>query len=324
MTEKNPTIERPRPVMTTGLESPENKRPLIGSRSERKFMGLADSIGTITVDPNIVLTTSYDNGGLDRDTRIERQNELTAQVKKEIYDFIAFRRSERGLDIDIEAVEERLERATAEIFQYSYDNRAGGYSSILKDIYVYGDQGDNYENVTHRLTHELMHAASGQVYSVWAKEDKYSAPEKKVVGLRRDNKFGWLNEAFTELLTKGALSISPRLPEAKVGHYNQQQMLFDEMIRVSNIDLKLIYEAYFEEPKLDAPAGKRMPKWHALQSALNDQFGPHFLEHIENLIGGGVGSAELIKKLLEKDDKGNSGIDKIKQEWDSQQSYKIT
>jgi hypothetical protein len=265
--------------------------------------------------------------------RYEDKNKLEKGLKKDVYDFVLYLKNEKGYDIDEQAVVQRLRQARMESAPTD-SMAAGDYFSSSRHVYirVEGKNDITPESIYHTVLHELVHAASGQVFSVLERTDKFhSSKESRItesaVGLRRGKKFDWLNEAVTEIVTTNIRKRNDMIPaELKeqglvdMAYLNEQNILF-AVVKISGITLKDFVEAYFEEPDLHSPTGDRMPKWHSLQTKLTEAFGPRFLVKIEEMIKNddpntlGSYKRDKLKGLLEKGEDGLNAIERMHQEW---------
>jgi hypothetical protein len=133
------------------------------------------------------------------------------------------------------------------------------------------------------LDHETFHALSGVTAKI---EEPQPLPGERDLFIReglainehtrgrqplRKERFNWLNEAVTE-----ELSIAIR--SDKSGVYENERAILK--LLENRVDPKLFYAAYFETFE----QGEGTPAWGELQGALHEQFEPHILLTLDNII----------------------------------------
>lgn len=234
---------------------------------------------------------------------LEARDQLDQKIAPEVLDFI----DSLNLDIDRDVLLERLAKTTTVLGERAspYFRERGtpfGVAFYLPEERVLLipidrndelagaiEEQDSYEKMSlkarHSLIHERFHSLAGHLYITREGEPR---SEGKVIGtgLSKHPELTWLDEAITEDLTLrllGQIKEKEGLNENLGGAYGIHRQYLDEIVGRSGIPKEVFYEAYFEEPDLDAEPGQRLPKWHALQQALNEKFGPKFLQRATEL-----------------------------------------
>jgi hypothetical protein len=273
----------------------------------------------------------------------ELRDELETGEKRQVLDFISnigdYIAGQPEVDIDLMAVSERLAMATIHVRDYEEFQATegqhypggvelGGYYEQLSRTPAVPVKKDKLSAVERQnAVHELLHAASGQLYVHNSFDglkygveylDKAVGLEKKGRIPKTDFKFKWLNEALTEWMAVKIMTKEGYDPGDLQGGYIGEQLLLQEIIQVGELSLKPFVEAYFEEPDLNAEPGKRMPKWHALQTQLHEKFGPRFLQRIETMLTDNKGDPS---RLYEKDETGVTKIEEMYYEWQTLKEF---
>lgn len=253
--------------MTAGLEQAESARPLVEK---------------LEIDPQLSSDVVADPARVDTLTALrETRDKLLRQYRQKVLEFI----TDLDLDVDMDAIRERLEKVTLVLaekesphFQEKEQESPEGYAFYEPrdlSITVAVEDGQVTEHGHDSIVHELLHVASGSLYI--ARDNKGSLEiEPIATGLAKHRRLRRFNEAVTVHLTERILGEQAHTSS----FYKPDLELFEEILRVSGIPEKVFLEAYFEAPDLNANPGKRMPKWHQMQTALNDKFGPDFLRRL--------------------------------------------
>lgn len=262
------TVERSRPVMTAGLMRHAPERVLI----EKPEFDLQLS-SDVVANPEDV----------DKREELHKaRNEIQQRYTTEVLDFI----SKLGIDVGIDVIRERLDKFTLVVAEKEspYFKAKEEQSPLGSAYYDPKDlsltimhemafkDGQMTEQGQSSIVHELLHAASN---SLFVARNKNGLTEMAPItnGLKKHPRLRRFNEAVTCYLTEKIL----RDKASTTSFYKQDVELFEEILRVSGIPERVFLEAYFEVPDFNAAPGQRMPKWHSMQKALNEKFGPDFL-----------------------------------------------
>lgn len=299
-----------RPVFTTGLKSASGDRPVLGR---------------LAVDPQLSSQIPrYAYGHEERELSpeeveelLEIRRELELEIKQNMLSYIR----SLNLDLDIQAIQERLEKATLHLFPGAEDLGHQGWYEAEKRLAVAKIHNNpelrKYDIST--IVHELFHAASGQVFRqtglLYSGEKVFS---HRIIGMERypHERIDWLNEAVTSKLQD--MFLKQEYGEGGTS-YPVEKAVLNEIIKVSGVPFGTFIEAYFEEPDLDAAPGERMPKWRQLQQRLNDRFGPRFLQRVRGLK---YDNSDNFTGFYKKDQNGRTGLERMFRLWqDTKKQY---
>src|SRR5579871_1013194 len=256
-----------RSITTTGLEHNSIGRPIFSS-TEKGYEDYREPFD---------IPTNLNNELLER---IKSADNPTPLLKGSVYKYV----KDMGLDISIEAVRERMERA------HIIDSSTKEYIAAERKIRAPIRKPISNRNLASNF-HEIFHSASGQIFTPYNEGDEL-VMHPIVVGIRRRRPkeaahsapvtgwFTWLNEAVTIELTDDLLR---QLGLPMSGKAGADVEMLNKLIDLG-VPFGSFVEAYFEEPKLTESPGHRMPKWHNLQVLLKSVFGPRFLQKLDERI----------------------------------------
>jgi hypothetical protein len=322
------TLERPQVEEQVARQAKKKTRRLVTTSGLKAGKGLVVNFD----DQDRQKDTSWIKSKADKKLwrRLqEKKAIMEARHKAEVLSFLRVQEpgsGDRRLDINMEAVLERLEKSDLVVHDslyYArkyrimdrYEPRVQGHYGPDRATHVGVDDMHReptwYEH--HNAIHELVHAGSGQVFVLDRAGD--DSIMRTTIGLQRNSRnwdnynddayFTRLNEGMTEQITLSIMMANGYGdPPEGVLAYRGYLELFQEIIKVGGVSKKTILEAYFEEPD-----------WHKLQQELSEKFGTHFLRKLDDEIRD---RGDDCSWLLEKDENGRNGIQKLKDSWENQ------
>lgn len=278
-------------------------------------LGLSDSYilgppNDPQLDFNQVVGRSAQLSDAERNQRggqlLSIRDQYAAILKPEIADLTGSL-FEKGYRINLGATAKRLklcnlvfEDAESELGEEAQKGatvttrNAGGYNALERSaIVILGDDEPSLANKS-AARHELLHAASRQVFAV--RDGRIDQNYRPTIGLRLGGPMEYreiylgvghvLNEAITERLCVEMQGAQQDHGERKIdqGIYWDERQLLDKIIDLGGIGVKLFVEAYFEEPIPGNPLCRTMPIWRELVDQLDEKFGPRFLSRLNRFL----------------------------------------
>lgn len=206
-------------------------------------------------------------------------------------------------------------RAPTDFLFFSGDNSYQRYDHAIysvdieadPDLGMSSDQALELARVVR--VHEGVHSLSGRSIIKNPDADENSEVEKRFfaykfglsfvinnseqnIGRVTSYRYGWLNEAVTELIAASILGRegpTARLKEIEV---------FRLLVKKGKIELpwQLFLDAYFEDSDISKEPDQRLPKWNSLQQAVSSAYTPEFLDDLDQLI---TSSIDGLQKAIE-------------------------
>lgn len=240
----------------------------------------------------------------------EKYPELVRSTKEHLYAAI-----ESGkLPITREKVDEVFQKMTAQLGDpiiMQFDNQGGHYQSDTNTVFLRASLSE--EQIPKIFMHEVLHALSGQSIRL---AEEYTAQYSRI-GLRKNNRYRWLNEGMTESLALEVL----REPDSHA--YPESRKLLKLLI--ADIDRRLFRNAYFEE---SLPESEIDPDWEVLMQVIEEQYGQRFLDRLDDFIkkstSHGVKKSEQnesgVKLAVKKFTELKGKFPQFLKDWETQQS----
>lgn len=303
------------------LEVPGVRQRIIDRMGEKLFMQqdpfvLVDD-QVITDDLyEVILIHHIEQFQLKQKNFDEKLPQLRAQFREKILKAI----QEGRIKIDPARAEEIANIPILLFDDLSNDDYIGGYYNSQANV-VYISSLNIETEPLETVIHELTHGLSGNTFVGFkdreeeAKDDTDVSEAFKTLmrklsrrGMEEElqiqrlglsfagscikaERFGWLNEAITEVIAADIIGDNPeREPEDRgIARIEERALL--KLLRHSgkfDIPLDLFKDAYFEEYDPNLPYGERIPAWKKLYTAINEAYYPGFLVELDKVYKGAV------------------------------------
>jgi hypothetical protein len=275
-------------ILQRFYENPEQTRKAFQDRGiELERLGINGSdisrFDSMDDETLLALLREYREGFIKGKKAFEAKKEKLASVAKNgVMSWIA-----ENEDINIQEVKSRLDFVSIE----AQDTFSGEYEPGYYGLFdphgsiVYVDISLSDESIEEVLTHEFLHVASGRTSVFESKRLSMGDTVENVKdirsGLKLYNRFDWLNEAVTELLTSYSMREVRSSDKRTTNTYVAERDLLEALRTLGKKEIgeKVVLDAYFED--FEPSDVVRIPKWKRFAKEVNEAFVPGFLTKLD-------------------------------------------